>query len=298
MRNRLLWGAGLILVGALCWYLWIRPADIRASFQVDALPGVVYQSVKTWSKTIDNSEVTLGDDLTSFTQTLEVNNSSYVYQWRAELVNDSTSQVIVSVIEPTQTLLNRVMIPFTNTKIEADVEGTLKEFYKGILDHLTRFKVEVVGVEEFAAKQCVYIPLQTTQTAKAIGMMQHYSMLSSFVVENGLKTTGMPIVEVTNWDQHTEQLEYNFCYPIELTDSLPDHPLLKYKSINATKAVKAIYNGNYISSDRAWYALKQYAKKNNLKVSDKPIEVFFNNPNIDSNELSWTAEIYLPLVID
>jgi len=46
---------------------------------------------------------------------------------------------------------------------------------------------------------------------------------------------------------------------------------------------------------RAWYALINYAKKNNIEIEKKPVEIFYNNPNFGGNELDWKAEIYLPI---
>jgi effector-binding domain-containing protein len=76
---------------------------------------------------------------------------------------------------------------------------------------------------------------------------------------------------------------------------LPGHPDLNYKQIPATRALKAIYNGNYITSDRAWYTLLDYAEKMKEEVTPLPLEVFHNNPNMGGNELQWKAEIYMPL---
>jgi len=61
------------------------------------------------------------------------------------------------------------------------------------------------------------------------------------------------------------------------------------------KVIKATYNGNYITSDRAWYSLLQYAKNNNLEVSQHLLEIFYSNPNMGGDELDWKAEIFLPI---
>ena len=50
-----------------------------------------------------------------------------------------------------------------------------------------------------------------------------------------------------------------------------------------------------MTSDRAWYAIKNYAKNNAIEVLDTPIEVFLNNPNMGGNELDWTTHVYLPI---
>ena len=70
---------------------------------------------------------------------------------------------------------------------------------------------------------------------------------------------------------------------------------MSYDRLYPKKALKAIYHGNYITSDRAWYALMDYAEKNGIEVVPEPVEVFFNNPNMGGDALNWTAEIYLPI---
>ena len=95
-----------------------------------------------------------------------------------------------------------------------------------------------------------------------------------------------------------DSIQYNFCFPIIKGDSLPTHELIKYKQYQSEKAIKAIYNGNYVTSDRAWYALLDYAERENIEVHKTPVEFFFNNPNYGGNELQWKAEIYMPIKND
>jgi len=90
-------------------------------------------------------------------------------------------------------------------------------------------------------------------------------------------------------------LSYNFCNPIIRSEKLPNHPDIEYKRIFGKNALKAVYHGNYITSDRAWHALLDYAKENNIPVEKKPIEVFHNNPNMGGNELKWTTEVFMPI---
>ena len=95
--------------------------------------------------------------------------------------------------------------------------------------------------------------------------------------------------------QVNDSLHYNFGMPIIRSERLPMGTEIQYKRIFPKRALKAIYNGNYITSDRAWYALLDYAKNNSLEVDSTLIEVFHNNPNTGGDEENWKAEIYLPL---
>ncbi len=95
--------------------------------------------------------------------------------------------------------------------------------------------------------------------------------------------------------QQTDSIAFNFCYPIIKSDTLPQINGVQYKQIQEQKAIKTVFNGNYIISDRAWYTMIAYAKKNGLAIRKQPIEVFYSNPNMGGDELNWKAEVFMPL---
>jgi effector-binding domain-containing protein len=137
--------------------------------------------------------------------------------------------------------------------------------------------------------------VRSSQYGKANGMMQNYALLSNVLVENEVQLNGRPFLEVTQWNMETDSIRFNFCYPIIQNKNLPKYPQLTYKEFESSPAIKAEYNGNYITSDRAWYILLDYARKQHLEVTGLPVEVFQNNPNMGGDELSWKAEVYMPL---
>lgn len=287
----------LSLVGviALLWYLFITPYDYKVTFSVKTFPGTINQSIKLWSKSLDDSKLINQVSINSIEQQLKAGDYTYTYKWEMNLINDSTSKVIVYITEPENSLINKISIPFVDTEIEQHAKNNVTDFYDRLNEHLDKIKVKVEGVSEVERSYCVYIPLTTTQVGKARGMMDYYSFLSSFILDNGIQTDGFPFVEVTNWDMAHDSIEFNFGFPITKTDTLPTNKLLKYKWLEQTKAIKATYNGNYITSDRAWYALLHYAEKNGLEAIPKPMEIYHNNPNFDNNEKEWRADIYLPI---
>jgi len=133
------------------------------------------------------------------------------------------------------------------------------------------------------------------QIEKARGMMQNYSLLTSILSAENITMNGTPFVEITNWNTQNDSIAYNFCFPVIKSDSLPVDSRIQYKQYNGAKALKATYNGNYITSDRAWYALVDYAENNDIKIDKKPLEVFYSNPNFGGDELQWKAEIFMPI---
>ena len=264
-------------------------------FKVKAIPGTINQTIKLWSQTLDSSNIyQYPNDITKIDQELTINDSTYVYHWTLHELTDSTTQIKVHVKDVKNTLINKIKIPFYETDFEKTTKKTLLKFNNRLEYHLSKINFKILGKDSFAGTYCAYVPLKSIQLKKATGMKQNYSMLSGFMASNNIQLNGPPIIEITKWDMNTDSIHYNFCYPIIKSDSLPSHHLIKYKELKPKSAIKAEYIGNYITSDRTWYALSNYAKKNKIKITGKPIEVFHNNPNM-GDELNWKTEVYMPI---
>jgi len=293
--RRIGWVLAVLFLAGSGWYLFIRPYDFLVRFQVKALPGVINQSVKTWSASLENSKILGNEEANQLEQIVQSNDSIHRYLWKFSETVDSTSTVTVYVKDVNHSFQNKLEIPFSRTDFEIGVEKNLRDFLNTLNNHLEDFKVTVIGEDEIKSTFCAYIPIKSSQLKKATGMMKNYPILDRFVARNQIQTNGRPFLEVTHWDKKKDSLSYNFCYPIIKTDSLPKSKSIKYKEFKAKKALKAIYNGNYITSDRAWYALLNHAKKLHIEVDELPIEVFHTNPNYGGDELHWKAEIYMPI---
>jgi len=285
----------LIVFGTLIWYLFIKPYDYLVTIKANTFPGTINQSIKLWSKTIDPYSKITQDDIQNISQELTINDTTYYYKWKLQPLTDSTSKVKVYVKDVDHSLSNKIKIPFSETDFEKTTKRTLLDFNEKLTDHLKGFKVKVVGKDTFAGKYCAYIPIKSTQLQKAKEMKKNYLLLSDFVATNKIELNGTPMAEITKWDITTDSIHYNFCFPIIKSDSLPLHNLIKYKQLSIKPSLKAIYNGNYITSDRAWYSLLDYAEKSNIEIIHKPIEVYNNNPNMGGDELRWKTEVYMPI---
>ncbi len=285
----------LFVFGTSIWYLFIKPYDYLVTFKANTFPGTINQSIKLWSKSIDPSSKVIQDDIQNISYIFTINDSTYNYDWKLVPINDSTSKVKVYIKDINHSLINKIKIPFSETNFEKTTKRTLLNFNKMLTEHLKRFKVTVVGKGTFGGTYCAYIPIKSTQFQKAKGMMQNYSLLSNFVAMNKIKLNGTPMVEITKWNINTDSIHYNFCYPIIKSDSLPKHDIIKYKQLKIKPSLKAIYNGNYKTSDLAWYALIDYANKENIEIEYRPVEIFYNNPNMGGDELNWKTEVYMPI---
>lgn len=296
--KRLLQASFLILVGLLIWYLFLKPFELTSTLSYNTNEGTIFQTIKTWANSIpeiDMVEVSANDRMV---QKVVSGDKIYSYLWEIEEQNDSLSKITISLTEPENRFFNKLSVPFTETAIETEGRKHLSGFNQVMKEHLENIKVTVVGIDTIDRFKCVYIALKTTQKGKAYGMMQSFSMLSSFVADNELDVGGVPFIEVTKWNEQEDTVHFNFGYPINEGQEPPKPDFFEYKWIEKVVGIKAVYNGNYITSDRAWYALQNYAEKNGLQTANKPIEFFYDNPNFGYREREWKAEVFLPLNIE
>ena len=297
MKKIIVFGS-IILSGFLIWYFFVKPYDYLVTFKANTFPGAINQSIKTWNLSLEGARIENSGDILEITQYIPFNDSTFLYDWKITSITDTTSVVKVYVTDVDHSIANRFKHPFFDTDFEKRVKNNLTEFTEKLNDHISRFKVKIEGTAEINEMSCACISVSSSQVEKALGMMKNYAILSSELLGNKIELNGRPFVLVNQWDMKTDHLEYDFCYPIQKTDSLFEHPNIKLKQVKSQKALKAIYNGNYISSDRAWYALLDYADKNNIKIIPQPLEIFHNNPNMGGDELQWTTEVLMPLDLD
>ena len=288
-----------IVLGGLIWYLFLKPSDYIIRFEAKANAGTINQTLKLWDQTLDIVEkISQQENLYHLKQKVQFGDSIHEYIWNIQPLTDSTSKVIVGVRDTKHSLKNKIQVPFTETNFVKRSKATVLDFMDNLLDHTKRIKVTIIGEEESPSKYLAYVPLKVTQFQKAGGMMENFSYLTNELYINGVELDGPPMIEITKWDMENDSIYYNFGQPIIRSDRLPMGSDIQYKRIFPKRALKAEYNGNYITSDRAWYALLDYAAANNIEVEPNPIEIFYNNPNTGGAELTWKAEIYMPIKED
>lgn len=284
----------LVLVFAV-YYLFIRSFEYEVTFRAKTSPGDIIETIRLWDRSLPGAEVVGVDSFRRLEQTIVRDDRRYVYDWHFTPVSDSVTSVRVRISEPAEALMNKVAVPFVTRPIEEHASDIAREFYDVLQQHLAITRVRIVGEVEMESAFCVCSTLATTQVGKADGMMRDFPLLTSFVEQFNLKPDGPPIVSVSAWSHSGDSLRFDFCFPIARNATLPPTNTLAYKEIGGGKALKAEYYGNYITSDRAWYALIQFAEKHGYQAVPLPIERFHHNPNLGVSERTWKADVYLPL---
>ena len=294
--KKLLLGLGLAIVLAGIGYFFIYPYDYVIRFKADTNAGTINQTIKVWDRNLDSpGDPIEQEDLNHLTQFIREGDSVHRYRWAITRITDSTSEVRVGIRDLEHSLQNKWQVLWGGSSIQAISEARVRDFIEGLKEHLGKIRIHIDGEAELPSTFYAYVDLQTSQHRKAAGMMDYHMLLSGELARAKVSLNGPPMVVVDHWDMDRDSLRFEFCYPIIRSERLPEHPEIRYKRIFPKPALKATYNGNYITSDRAWYALLDYAASHGLEVEPTPVEVFHNNPNMGGDALQWTAEIYLPL---
>lgn len=283
----------------LFWYLLIKKSDYCISFKVDTATGTVFQGVQDWSA------LKLANQKENYT-TLEKRNFDFIkqemekgiihmeYTWDMKSINDSVTSVSVGIKDFNNSIYNRITAPFFSTNFKVDQIQKIREFKNGLNDHIKNFKIKIDGEGSSEETFVAYINLKSVLQEKAQTMIMNDNIITGFLETNKIKIIGKPYLEIESWDLDKETISFNYCFPIDKNTLDYNDANVKFKTIPAIKGLKATYFGNFRTSDRAWFALLDYAKKYDYKLENKPLEHFLANPFNGGNELEWETQIIIP----
>ncbi|WP_395043057.1 GyrI-like domain-containing protein [Flavobacterium sp.] len=299
-QNKKLLSAFVILFSVfLIWYLFIKKSDYTINFKAKAATRTIFQGIQDWSKvqsqnTNKKYKIIEKQNFDFIKQELISGTNSYTYSWKMNTINDSITQVSVDINEKNASIYNRLTAPFFNTKFKQEQLKKIEDFRDGLNQHLKTHKVKIDGVGTSEETLVAYINLKSVMQEKAQTMIMNDGKITGFLHNNSIKINGKPYLEVLNWEENKETLEFNYCFPIDKNTKIISDSLVKFKKLPALKGLMATYYGNYRTSDRAWFTLIDYAKNHNYKLSKKPLEHFFANPFNGGNELEWETKIIIP----
>jgi len=286
----------------LIWFLFIKKYDYQVNFDVKTSPGTVYSRIFE----LENWDITkLGKDIKvinktafkSVDQLIKLKDSTYQFHWELNPINDTITKVSVDIKDLKNSLKQRFLFLFGKSEFIKNATKRISDFKSALERHLEKFRVKIIGKSTRPAYQSIiYVTFNSDLPGKAAGMMKNIFYLTQYMRENKIKKVGDPFMNIINLDIQKNKIKTEFCFPVEQLTTYPKDSVVKIKrNIKSQPALKAIYNGNYRFSDRAWFALINYASLHNMNIIEKPFEVYYNDPHNYEKELTWKADVYMPL---
>ena len=299
VRKKIIIASSAFLSLFLIWYLFIKETDYSISFKVNAATGTVFQGIQEWSNAqgLKDSEKYVILEKRNFDfikQEMTKKEVQMHYTWDITSINDSVTKVNVGIKDLNHSWYNKLTAPFFNTEFKEEQIKKITDFKKGLSEHLKNFKVRIDGEGVSEETFVAYINLKSVLQEKARYMIANDALITGFLFENQIKIIGRPYLEIVKWDLDKETIDFNYCFPVEKPTNNIVNDVVKFKTLPVVKGLKATYYGNFRTSDRAWFALFDYAKKNNLKLENKVLEHFLSNPFNGGEELQWETKIIIP----
>ncbi len=282
------------------WYLFIKTNDFEIIINAKTSPGTVYQSVLDWNEGLNKSDIP-----TEITQKIPFNKIIHTYyfesyklemDWEMNMVNDSVTRVAIGINDLENSLDTRIKKLMGTSPLEELLDREFSGFNTVLTNHLKQFSVKIDGPEDTSEAYAAYINISCHQNPKAVNMMKNSTYINGFLQNNGIKLASHPFLEIVDWNIHTGQLNFNFCFPIAFRKELPFHKEIRYKKVKPKKSIKATFHGNYSYTDEAWFALYQYIQDNQMKPSYSITEIFYENPHTTvEKDVNWKAAIYMEI---
>ncbi len=293
---------GVIALGIIClgiWYFAIKDDHYQISFTTKQPAGVVYQHILNWESYVDTKTLKISNSLekpySKIEQNIKVSDSSFLYKWDIVKNSDGKTKVTASIKDLQNGFIQKLQTPFIKNDFVQRNIRQVKTVGDGLATKGKTFKVHGIKDSVFDGGFCIYLPIESPIKRKAATMLYNITDLMGYINDNELDLKGDPYLEVTQWNEEAGTFNYNFCFPIEKSDSLPKTTKVLFKETPPVKGLKAEFNGNYKDSYNAWYYLLEYANTNNIKVKKLPTEIFLNDPHSGGDALNWKALIFLPL---
>lgn len=296
----------ILFLSGLIWYLFIKKYDYEFQMQFKYGPGVAYYEVSDWENFSPNStkkdiSIINKEAFQNITQKLDGSEAGNLEMyWEFEKNNDSITNVSLSVRSSKNQLANRLAIinPFVTSIYVDSLKQHFLKFKERLNELQETYKVSLQdGTTRSPNMNCIChsstnIPIES----KAQEMLETIDFLENYVVERDLELTGAPFVKVTNWNRKNNNIDFDFCFPVNLAQDIKPTSQVDFKEMKSFTALKAVFSGNYRLSHVGWFDLLHKADEQGLKTNHLPLEIFYNNPKTDINAENWKTDIYLPIV--
>jgi effector-binding domain-containing protein len=299
VRKKIIIGFSALLSLFLVWYLVIKETDYCISFKVKAATGTVFQGIQEWSvlqleKEKENYTILEKRNFDFIKQEMKKGAVQMQYTWDIISINDSVTKVNVGIKDINHSWYNKLTAPFFSTQFKQEQIKKITDFKKGLSEHLKNFKVRIDGEGTSEETFVAYISLKSVLQEKAQTMIANDAIITGFLFHNKIEIVGKPYVEIVAWNHDNETIDFNYCFPIDKNTKIIQNEVVKFKTIAAIKGLKATYFGNFRTSDRAWFALIDYAKANDLKLENTVLEHYMDNPFNGGVESEWQTQIIIP----
>ena len=289
----------LIALIVSIWYFFVKDYNYRITFTTSQSPGIVFDHLLHWNAGEPKDSVVLKtltkEFFSTITQSYNTDNRKYQIKWLLTKENDSTTLVTAKIKDQDNSLSQNFQVLFLKNEFVKTSISLVKNFGENLVENSKKYKISEVIEDTIDSQYCAFIPLKSKVNGKAGAMVKNIHHVMYYLKDNNIELTGDPFLEITDWNINTDDVKYDFCFPIKQQKNFPETSIVQFKRTEEKKALRVDFNGNYKISSMAWYKIIDYAEENNIQLENLPVEVYLNDPHSGGDELKWEANVYIPI---
>ena len=266
-KKQKLFNLGIFFLAfVLMSYLFVFPYHYKVSFTTKQPPGVVFDHLRAWPEfdQTDTAQV-VNQDMALYSrlvQNIDYPDGALSVDWSIKRHGDSTTRVEGRFSATNEALKEKIRLPFGQSFVPSSSITLTQSLAQGLIEKSKNFKTHSISDTLTAPLFCAYVPVHTKEGTKAQGMLRQISTVMHYIKDNKIPLKGDPFITISHWNPMTQDLSFDFCFPIDSLTTRPTDPEVRFKTLAPRRYLKAIFNGNYRLSQQGLYTLLDYAQSN------------------------------------
>lgn len=274
-----------LLITVVVIYVFFIPFTYKINFKTKNAPWFIYHTLQK-----ENEISFLDNEKEDFRITYFSKDKTTRFEWKLTSKSNQQTQAEVYVYSLKDKWLEKLCVIFGNSTIINKAIASVTFFYRNLQLDDKNYKWENPQQASFPQVTCLCQKVNSKISEKANQMNRNIDALS-FYLPKGEKSP--PLLYINRLDLKEQTIEFDFCFQVPKGyeyKGKDKHFFVDNKSeINGQKQT---FFGNYNESHRSWFNLIQRFSNQSKKLNFPIVEVFFDSPFGESNDVNWRSELY------
>ncbi len=180
--------------------------------------------------------------------------------------------------------------------IGPDYERGLEKLDSLIIESMSKYEVAINGVTEHGGGFYLYKTTNANNSNISQTMGQQYGAIGMYMGQHNIAMNGMPFTIYHDMNFENSTVIMSNAIPVTEKITITGNSDIQCGYQPKQKVLKTTLKGNYTNLPKAWQAAMKHLANNNLEQStEKPFEIYTNDPGDFPNPANWITEIYIPL---
>ena len=274
-----------LVIIALSIYVFLIPFTYKINFKTKNAPWFIYHTLQK-----ENEISFLDNKKEDFRFTYFSKDKATRFEWKLTTKSDQLTQAEVYVFSLKNKWLEKFYVIFGSSTIINEAIEFVTVFYRNLQLDDKNYKWEKPLQASFPQATCLCQKVNTKISEKANQMNRNIDALS-FYLPKGEKSP--PLLYINRLDLKDQIIEFDFCFQVpQGYEYKGEDKRLFVDKKSMINGQKQTFYGNYNESHRSWFNLFQRFSNQTKKLNFPMLEVFYDSPFSETNDVNWRSELY------